>query len=174
MHKSSTKGQRWNTKWNIKRMFGIWKDLCAYALSRFSCVQIFVALWAMASILQGVFPAQGSNPCLLCLLHWQAGSLPLVPYGKAMESLKRRVKRILVLTCDTQRNLHRASEGYTELSATSSNLWYKAKQSSVQGRSVAQSRPTLRHQRAKPPCASPTPGGKLPLIKYCTLRVSLL
>ena len=109
-------------------MFGIWKDLCACALSRFSCVQIFVALWAMASILQGVFPAQGSNPCLLCLLHWQAGSLPLVPYGKAMESLKRIVKRILVLTCDTQRNLHRASEGYTELSATSSNLWYKAKQ----------------------------------------------
>ena len=109
-------------------MFGIWKDLCAYALSRFSCVQIFVALWAMASILQGVFPAQGSNPCLSCLLHLQAGSLPLVPYGKAMESLKRRVKRILVLTCDTQRNLHRASEGYTELSATSSNLWYKAKQ----------------------------------------------
>ena len=115
-------------KMEYQKMFGIWKDLCACALSRFSCVQIFVALWAMASILQGVFPAQGSNPCLLCLLHWQAGSLPLVPYGKAMESLKRIVKRILVLTCDTQRNLHRASEGYTELSATSSNLWYKAKQ----------------------------------------------
>ena len=27
----------------------------------------------------GVFPTQGSNPCLLRLLHWQAGSLPLVP-----------------------------------------------------------------------------------------------
>ena len=23
---------------------------------------------------QGIFPIQGSNPCLLCLLHWQAGS----------------------------------------------------------------------------------------------------
>ena len=23
-----------------------------------------------------------SNPCLLCLLHWQAGSLPLAPPGK--------------------------------------------------------------------------------------------
>ena len=89
-------------KMEYQKMFGIWKDLCACALSRFSCVQIFVALWAMASILQGVFPAQGSNPCLLCLLHWQAGSLPLVPYGKAMESLKRIVKRILVLTCDDQ------------------------------------------------------------------------
>ena len=24
----------------------------------------------------GIKPTQGSNPCLLCLLHWQAGSLP--------------------------------------------------------------------------------------------------
>ena len=31
------------------------------------------------ALLQGIFPTQGSNPCLLCLLHWQAGSLPLVP-----------------------------------------------------------------------------------------------
>ena len=30
-------------------------------------------------LLQGIFPTQGSNPRLLCLLHWQAGSLPLVP-----------------------------------------------------------------------------------------------
>ena len=27
----------------------------------------------------GIFPTQGSNPHLLHLLHWQAGSLPLVP-----------------------------------------------------------------------------------------------
>ena len=26
-------------------------------------------------------PAQGLNPCLLHLLHWQAGSLPLRPRG---------------------------------------------------------------------------------------------
>ena len=30
---------------------------------------------------RGIFPTQGSNP-LLCLLHWQATSLPLVPPGK--------------------------------------------------------------------------------------------
>ena len=30
-------------------------------------------------LLQGIFLTQGSNPCLLCLLHWQVGSLPLVP-----------------------------------------------------------------------------------------------
>ena len=32
--------------------------------------------------LQGIFPTQGSNPCLLFLLHWQPGSLPLAPPGK--------------------------------------------------------------------------------------------
>ena len=28
-------------------------------------------------VLQGIFPIQGSNPCLLWLQHWQVGSLPL-------------------------------------------------------------------------------------------------
>ena len=31
---------------------------------------------------QGIFPTYGSNPSSLCLLHWQTGSLPLVPPGK--------------------------------------------------------------------------------------------
>ena len=31
--------------------------------------------------LQRIFLTQGSNPCVLCLLHWQAGSLPPVPPG---------------------------------------------------------------------------------------------
>ena len=34
------------------------------------------------ALLQEIFPTEGSNPRLLCLLHWQAGSLPLVPPGK--------------------------------------------------------------------------------------------
>ena len=33
-------------------------------------------------LLQGIFPTQESNPCLLCLLHWQGGSLPLASPGK--------------------------------------------------------------------------------------------
>ena len=33
-------------------------------------------------LLQGIFPTQRSNPHLLCLPHWQARSLPLVPPGK--------------------------------------------------------------------------------------------
>ena len=39
-------------------------------------------------LLQGIFPTQGVNPHLLCLLHWQGGSLPLVPSGKPKGSIK--------------------------------------------------------------------------------------
>ena len=35
-------------------------------------------------LLQGIFPTQGSNLCLLSFLHWQAGSLPLVLRGKSL------------------------------------------------------------------------------------------
>ena len=34
-------------------------------------------------LLHGIFQTQGSNLHLLCLLHWQKGSLVLVPPGKA-------------------------------------------------------------------------------------------
>ena len=34
-------------------------------------------------ILFQIFPTQGLNPCLLHLLHWQAGSLPPGPPGKS-------------------------------------------------------------------------------------------
>ena len=34
------------------------------------------------TLLQGIFSTQGSNLHLLCLLHWQAGSLPLASLGK--------------------------------------------------------------------------------------------
>ena len=59
-------------------------------LSHFSPVWLFVMLWTVDHqsplsmgfsrqeycvgchfLLQGIFPAQGSNPCLLYLLHWQ-------------------------------------------------------------------------------------------------------
>ena len=38
------------------------------------------------ALFQGIFPTQQSNLCLLHLLHWQAGSLPLVPPGKPLIS----------------------------------------------------------------------------------------
>ena len=42
-------------------------------------------------LLQGIFPTQGSNACLLGLLHCQAGSLPLVPPGKPCLKVSGRV-----------------------------------------------------------------------------------
>ena len=71
-------------------------------LSGFSHVQLFVTPWTIACQLlcpwdfpgkntgvgchalhQGTFPTQGSNPRLLSLLHWKAGSLPLGPSGQS-------------------------------------------------------------------------------------------
>ena len=37
------------------------------------------------ALLQGIFPTQGLNLGLLCLLHWHLGSLPLAPPGKLLE-----------------------------------------------------------------------------------------
>ena len=35
-------------------------------------------------LLQGIFPTQGLNPSLSCLLHWQVGSLLAEPPGKPL------------------------------------------------------------------------------------------
>ena len=71
-----------------QRRFAV--NLHACILSRFSCVRLFVTLWALAhqapvgfhALLQEIFPTQGSNLCLLSFLCWEAGSLPLVSPGK--------------------------------------------------------------------------------------------
>ena len=71
---------------------------CGKICAVLSHVSIFVTLWTMGcqaplsigkntgvgchALLQGILPTQGMNPRLLCLQHWQAGSLPLVPPGK--------------------------------------------------------------------------------------------
>ena len=44
------------------------------------------------ALLQGICPTQGSNPHLLCLLHWQADSLPTVPPGKPQVDSKIHIK----------------------------------------------------------------------------------
>ena len=51
-------------------------------------------------LLQGLFPTRGSN---LCLLHWQADSLPLVPPGKPLKThLGEYVKvaKLCLTLCD--------------------------------------------------------------------------
>ena len=72
------------------------EDVCV--VSHFSHVQLCATLWTVAlcpwdspgkstglgchALLHGIFPTQGSNPRLFCLLHCQVGSLPLVPSSK--------------------------------------------------------------------------------------------
>ena len=60
-------------------------------------------------LLQGIFPTQGLNQCLSCLLHWQADSLPLAPPGKPTSLFKRGEKD------DTGQNT--GSEPYNRLTA---------------------------------------------------------
>ena len=44
-------------------------------------------------LLQGIFPTQGSNPSLLCLLHGQVGSLPLSPVPSKIDFKAKTVIR---------------------------------------------------------------------------------
>ena len=79
-------------------------------LSYFSRVQLFVTPWTVArqsalsmgfsrqeywsgghALFQGIFPTQGLNLCLLCLLLLQAGSLPLMPPEKPLLSYRGTV-----------------------------------------------------------------------------------
>ena len=48
------------------------------------------------ALLQGIFLTQRLNWCLLCLLHWQVGSLPLAPPGKP-EVLCSTLKFVFIL-----------------------------------------------------------------------------
>ena len=47
-------------------------------------LQASILEWVAMPSSKGSSLTQGSNPCLLCLLHWQAGSLLLVPPGKPL------------------------------------------------------------------------------------------
>ena len=66
-------------------------------LSHFNYVQLFATLWDLFMGLSrqkywselscpppGDLPNPGIKPASLCLLHWQADSLPLVPPGKPL------------------------------------------------------------------------------------------
>ena len=59
-------------------------DLMDYSLPGSSVYRILQAkiLESVAMSSSRDLPDQGSNPSLLCLLHWEVGSLPLAPPGK--------------------------------------------------------------------------------------------
>jgi len=101
--------QEWVVKW-MEILAGkyhlcnnIFSISLLYTLSLLSSVWLFATLWTVAhrerlpspwdssgkntgvgchAFLLGIFLTQVSNLHLLCLLHWQAGSLPLAPPGK--------------------------------------------------------------------------------------------
>ena len=50
-------------------------------------------------LLQGIFPIQGLNPCLLHLLDWQADSLSLCHLGRAHRRRRGRVGKIRAKIC---------------------------------------------------------------------------
>ena len=66
-------------------------DAMDYSLPSSSVCGIFQARilkWVAMPSSRGIFPTQGLNPSLFCLLHWQACSLPLVPPGKPHKRYK--------------------------------------------------------------------------------------
>ena len=86
-------------------------------------------------LVQRIFPTQGSNLHLLCLLHWQAGSFPVPPRKpdwrvedtQRQPSLRRREGA-------TQATEHRiqnpgaekaVSTGHASVSYTKQNIWKK-------------------------------------------------
>ena len=66
------------------QLFGnLWTAAHQASLSMGFSSQEWVAVGVGCCVLlQGIFPTQGLNLNLLCLLHWQVGSLPLAPSGK--------------------------------------------------------------------------------------------
>ena len=62
--------------------------VCAVASVMSDSVTLWIAAQqaALSMGLQGIFSTQGSNPHLLQLLHWQAGSLLLAPPEEALET----------------------------------------------------------------------------------------
>ena len=92
--------KKWST-WSLLFYFALGSCMHACMLNRFSSVRLAATLWTVAAkllclwdspgkntgmgchfLLQQIIPTQGLNPSLLCLLQWQADSLPLVPPGK--------------------------------------------------------------------------------------------
>ena len=111
-----------NVQWVVIKSYGSnaqdCDSVCACMLRCFSCVQLFGTPWTVAhqaplslafssknvgggchALLQGIFPTQGSNLCLLHLLQWQAGSLPLASPGKPVW-LHRWLNCVIIIKLD--------------------------------------------------------------------------
>ena len=64
-------------------------SLQPHGLSVCGILQARILEWVAMPSSGGVFPTQGWNPRRVCLLHWQAGSLPLAPPGKPSPAMRQ-------------------------------------------------------------------------------------
>ena len=63
-------------------------------------LQARILEWISMPFCQGIFLTQGLNLSLLCLLHWQVGSLPLAPPGyHHLSLLKREIIFYFIYLC---------------------------------------------------------------------------
>ena len=59
-------------------------DCSSWGFSVLGTLQARILVWGCHTLLQGIFPTQGLNTLFICLLHWQMGTLPLVPSEKSI------------------------------------------------------------------------------------------
>ena len=74
-------------------------------------LQAKILEWVAIPSSRGSSRPRGSNPCLLHLLHWQVGSLPLAPPGSPWTNVFICNMRLTILptsqnTCDSQMKVH--------------------------------------------------------------------
>ena len=74
-------------------------------------LQAKILEWVAIHSSRGSSRPRGSNPCLLHLLHWQVGSLPLAPPGSPWTNVFICNMRLTILptsqnTCDSQMKVH--------------------------------------------------------------------
>ena len=124
------------------------------------------------ALFQGLFPTQGLNPRLLCLPHWQTGSLPLAPPWKPTEYCTESEKP---LTLDRQGTPHHfltitntAAVNLLVEASVQSSLWGNYLKSQIAGSSV-RSRPCLLANGKESACKAGDTGeaGSIPGLGRC-------
>ena len=131
------------------------------------------------ALLQEIFPSQGSNLCLLCLLHLQVGSLPLAPLGKPVSQCREFwvLTEVVYLSCRTKATLIQSNTHSTVhniLLPFSETLHfhdpYQIRSVQFSHSVVSDSLQPHEPQHARPPCPSPTPKAHpnpCPLSQWC-------
>ena len=78
--------------------FDLWDpvDCSSSGTSVHGIFQARILEWVVRSSSTGSSQPKDKAQCLLCLLHWQAGSLPIAPSGK----LDTHDNKILILICN--------------------------------------------------------------------------